>query len=177
MTSFPGESPLQIALLTISNRHTLETDDTGVWLNNALQQQGHQLYQRGIVKEDLYQIRAAVSSLIADAVAQVILLAGGTGFHAKNCTVEAIKPLFDREILDLASCSGPCPIKKLAVPPCNPVLSQGLPTKNLFLPYLAVLMPLNWQQTRLFGLSSLRILNPVILPVCCAVAALVVLLQ
>ncbi|WP_430458040.1 molybdenum cofactor synthesis domain-containing protein [Rheinheimera sp.] len=98
MTSFPGESPLQIALLTISNRHTLETDDTGMWLNNALQQQGHQLYQRGIVKEDLYQIRAAVSSLIADAVAQVILLAGGTGFHAKNCTVEAVTPLFDREI-------------------------------------------------------------------------------
>ncbi len=92
MTSFPGESPLQIALLTISNRHTLETDDTGMWLNNALQQQGHQLYQRGIVKEDLYQIRAAVSSLIADAVAQVILLAGGTGFHAKNCTVEAVTP-------------------------------------------------------------------------------------
>lgn len=98
MTSFPGESPLQIALLSISNRHNLETDDTGVWLSNALQQQGHQLYQRGIVKEDLYQIRAAVSALIADAVSQVILLTGGTGFHAKNCTVAAVTPLFDREI-------------------------------------------------------------------------------
>lgn len=99
MSSFPGEVPLQLAVLTISNRHTLETDDTGSWLSLTLQQQGHQLCQRSIVAEDRYQIRAAVSTLIADAHCQVILLTGGTGFHAKNCTVAAIAPLFDREIV------------------------------------------------------------------------------
>lgn len=98
MTLFPGESPLQIALLTISNRHSADTDETGLWLIHALQQQGHQLAQRSIVPENLYQIRAAVCALIADDTTQVLLLCGGTGFHAKNCTVEAITPLFDREI-------------------------------------------------------------------------------
>ncbi|WP_051685971.1 molybdenum cofactor synthesis domain-containing protein [Rheinheimera texasensis] len=98
MTSFPGELPLQLSVLTVSNRHTVDTDDTGIWLVNALQQQGHQLNQRCIAEENIYQIRAAVSALIADVQTQVILLCGGTGFHAKNCTVEAIAPLFDREI-------------------------------------------------------------------------------
>ncbi len=98
MTAFPGEQPLQLALLTISNRHTEATDDSGGMLIQALQQQGHQLYQRHFVPEDRYQIRANVSKLIADAGCQVILLCGGTGFHAKNCTIDAIAPLFDREV-------------------------------------------------------------------------------
>ncbi len=98
MTAFPGESPLQLALLTISNRHTEATDDSGTMLVQAAQQQGHQLCQRLFVREDRYQIRASVSNLIADASCQVILLCGGTGFHAKNCTIDAIVPLFDREV-------------------------------------------------------------------------------
>lgn len=98
MTTYCNELPLQLALLTISNRHTADTDDTGIWLHDAAVQQGHQVCRRTIVPENLYQIRAAVSTLIADTESQVILLCGGTGFHAKNCTVEAITPLFDRTI-------------------------------------------------------------------------------
>jgi len=98
MTTYPSELPLQLALLTISNRHTTNTDDTGRWLHDAAEQQGHQVCRRAIVPENLYQIRAAVSSLIADTETQVILLCGGTGFHAKNCTVAAITPLFDRPV-------------------------------------------------------------------------------
>jgi molybdopterin adenylyltransferase len=98
MNKFPNEFPLQLAIVTVSNRHTIATDDTGEMLSNALQQQGHQLCQRVIVPENLYQIRAVVSQFIADTQSQVILLSGGTGFHAKNCTVQAITPLFDRDI-------------------------------------------------------------------------------
>lgn len=105
-----SSSALQLALITVSDRHyanhgadnhahnNANSADTGAMLSDTLQAQGHQLYQRLFVREDRYQIRAAVSALIADPACQVILLCGGTGFHAKNCTNEAISVLFDREI-------------------------------------------------------------------------------
>lgn len=90
--------PLQVAVLTISNRHTAATDSSGDVLCQLLQQAGHQLHQRQIVAANLYQIRAAVSLLLCDDACQVILLNGGTGFSADNCTLDAIKPLFDQSV-------------------------------------------------------------------------------
>src|SRR5690606_31778824 len=60
---------------------------------------GHKLYQRQLVKDDIYQIRAVTSAWIADPQAQVILITGGTGFAGRDSTVEAITPLFDKTVV------------------------------------------------------------------------------
>ena len=91
--------PLQIAVLTISNRHTAATDSSGDLICQLLQQAGHLLLHRSIVPADRYQIRAKLSQLICDAQCQVILLNGGTGFAADNCTIDAITPLFDQAVV------------------------------------------------------------------------------
>ena len=90
--------PLSVAVITVSNRHTAESDTTGQMLVNQIKQQQHLFYRQQIVAEDRYQLRAAVSDLIADPYCQVIILSGGTGFQAKNCTRDALKVLFDRTI-------------------------------------------------------------------------------
>lgn len=90
--------PLTIAIITVSNRHTAESDSTGQMLANQIKQQEHLFYRQQIVAEDRYQIRAVVSELIADPFCQVIILNGGTGFQAKNCTSDALKVLFDRTV-------------------------------------------------------------------------------
>lgn len=92
------ESPLQVAVLTVSDKHDLDTDDTGTAVCRALADERHHLWHRAIVADNRYQIRAAVSALIADAQCQVVVLCGGTGFSAKNSTIAAISPLFDQEI-------------------------------------------------------------------------------
>lgn len=89
---------LRLAVLTVSDRHNLETDDTGAAVCRALTDEGHQLMHRAIVADNRYQIRAVVSTLIADHQCQVIVLCGGTGLSTKNSTIAAISPLFDREI-------------------------------------------------------------------------------
>lgn len=89
---------LSIAIVTVSNRHTRVTDTTGAMLAQQAHDQGHRLYAQHIVAEDKYQIRALLSSFIADSACQVVLLNGGTGFQAKNCTSDAIRVLFDRQI-------------------------------------------------------------------------------
>jgi molybdopterin adenylyltransferase len=89
---------LRIAVLTVSDTRTLENDTSGQYLCDSLQEEGHDLAQRQIVIDDLYQLRAAVSVWIADSDIEVILVTGGTGFTSRDSTPEALTPLFDVDI-------------------------------------------------------------------------------
>ena len=90
--------PLNIAVVTVSDTRTPETDKSGLVLAEKLQGAGHTLLGKTIVKDDVYQLRAEVSKLIADPNVQAILLTGGTGFTARDNTVVAIEPLLDTPI-------------------------------------------------------------------------------
>lgn len=90
--------PLNVAVLTVSDRHTTETDSSGNYLREALAEVGHHTVESGIVADNRYGIRAEVSRWIASDNVQVVLINGGTGFNEKNATPEALLPLFDREI-------------------------------------------------------------------------------
>jgi len=89
---------LNIAVLTVSDTRTLETDTSGQFLCDALLDTGHQLADRAIVIDDRYQLRARVSAWIADPSVEVVLLTGGTGFTARDSTPESILPLLDVEV-------------------------------------------------------------------------------
>lgn len=89
---------LQVAVLTVSDRRDASDDSSGDYLREAVTEAGHQVLDHAIVADNLYRIRAVVSSWIASDDIQVILINGGTGFNSKNSTPEALLPLFDREI-------------------------------------------------------------------------------
>ncbi len=90
--------PLSISLLTISDTRSEADDKSGKLLLQRLQDAGHVLHEKIIVKDDIYQIRAQVSQWIADTKPQVIITTGGTGVTGRDGTPEAIKPLLDKEI-------------------------------------------------------------------------------
>ena len=90
--------PLNISVLTISDSRTEETDKSGKRLVERLQEQGHKLYEKKIVPDDTYQIRAVVSQWIADKDVQVVLTTGGTGVTGRDGTPEAVNVLFDKTI-------------------------------------------------------------------------------
>ena len=94
----PPTTPLNISVVTVSDTRTPQTDKSGAVLVERLQGAGHKLQSKTIVKDDIYQLRAEVSKLIADPSVQVILLTGGTGFTARDNTVAAIAPLLDSPI-------------------------------------------------------------------------------
>ena len=91
--------PLNICVLTVSDTRNVETDTSGQKLQDLLTVAGHKLYDRKLVTDDIYQIRAVVSNWIVDAQAQVILITGGTGFAGRDSTVEAMTPLFDKTVV------------------------------------------------------------------------------
>jgi molybdenum cofactor biosynthesis protein B len=91
-------SPLNIAVLTVSDTRSENTDTSGAYLVGALIEEGHKLAEKAIVIDDKYQLRAIVSKWIASAEVQVVLVTGGTGFTLRDSTPESLAVLFDKNI-------------------------------------------------------------------------------
>jgi len=89
---------MNIAILTVSDSRTEKTDKSGKLLGQRLVDTGHILWQKRVVPDDIYQIRACVSEWIADGKVNVILTTGGTGVTGRDGTPEAVFPLLDKEI-------------------------------------------------------------------------------
>ncbi|HCX88879.1 MAG TPA: molybdenum cofactor biosynthesis protein B [Gammaproteobacteria bacterium] len=87
-----------IAVMTASDSRTEADDKSGKLLVSRLQEAGHQLVEKVIVPDNVFQIRAVVSRWIADPDVQVILMTGGTGVTGFDGTPEAVKPLLEKEL-------------------------------------------------------------------------------
>lgn len=85
-------TPLRIAVLTVSDTRTLETDKSGAFIAEAVQAAGHVLAERHIVADDLAVLGAIFSDLIQDEGVDVVLATGGTGITARDVTPEALTP-------------------------------------------------------------------------------------
>ncbi|MBX3485860.1 molybdenum cofactor biosynthesis protein B [Phenylobacterium sp.] len=90
--------PLSIAVLTISDTRTEETDTSGGLLADRLQASGHRLAARAIVADEVDAIRARIRAWADDPGIDVILTTGGTGFAPRDVTPEAVRPLLAREM-------------------------------------------------------------------------------
>ncbi len=90
--------PLNIAVLTVSDTRTAENDTSGNSLDQGAKEAGHNVVDRAIVIDDVYQLRAQVSKWIADESIHAVLVTGGTGFTARDTTPEALSVLFDKDV-------------------------------------------------------------------------------
>ncbi len=90
--------PLNVAVLTVSDTRTPETDTSGQYLFDQLIKAGHTVVERVILKDNLYQIRAQVANWIASDETHVVLITGGTGFTDRDSTPEAVSCLFDQRV-------------------------------------------------------------------------------
>ena len=89
---------MNIAVLTVSDTRSLETDTSGQLLVDRIVAAGHRLAARVLLKDDLYRIRAQVATWIAEDSVQVVLITGGTGFTARDSTPEAVGCLLDKQV-------------------------------------------------------------------------------
>ena len=90
--------PLRIAVITISDSRTAEDDTSGDYVAGSLQDEGHVLARRKIVRDDKYVLRAEFSALVADEDVDVIISTGSTGLTGRDVAPEALEPLFDKAI-------------------------------------------------------------------------------
>jgi len=91
--------PLSVAVLTVSDTRTEDTDKSGRLLVERVTAAGHRVADKRICRDDIYAIRALVSAWIAEPGVNVVLTTGGTGVTGRDGTPEALTPLFDK-VLD-----------------------------------------------------------------------------
>jgi len=86
--------PVRIAVLTVSDSRTPETDKSGDTLVDRLVTAGHILADRGIVPDDRPAIVARLRAWIANPEVDVILTTGGTGLTGRDVSVEAHRDVY-----------------------------------------------------------------------------------
>ncbi len=90
--------PLKIAVLAMSDTRSLAEDRSGSTLAERIEQAGHTVADRQIVRDDVEQIRAVIRGWIADPNVDVVITTGGTGFTGRDVTPEAVEPLFEKRM-------------------------------------------------------------------------------
>jgi len=90
--------PVRIAVMTVSDTRTADTDTSGDILAQRAQDAGHTLAARAIVTDDKEKIAAQVQSWIDAPDIDVVISTGGTGLTGRDTTPEAITPLFEKTI-------------------------------------------------------------------------------
>lgn len=90
--------PVRIAVLTVSDTRTLETDSSGDLLSNRITNHGHVLADRAIVKDDVDAIVAKLQVWIGNPQIDAVISSGGTGLTGRDVTPEAMRRVFEKEI-------------------------------------------------------------------------------
>ncbi|MED3627725.1 molybdenum cofactor biosynthesis protein MoaB [Bacillus subtilis] len=85
-------------VITVSDTRTEETDKSGKLMISFLEEAGHHIAAYEIVKDEKDALQRSVLAGCMDEQTDAVLLNGGTGIADRDVTIEAITPLFTKEL-------------------------------------------------------------------------------
>jgi molybdenum cofactor biosynthesis protein B len=89
---------VRIGIITVSSTRALADDVSGKWIREQAEKIGHKIVFHQVIPDDAEIITATLSDRIEESNSQVILMSGGTGITKKDVTIEAVRPLFIKEL-------------------------------------------------------------------------------
>jgi len=92
----PGK--LNIGIISISSTRSLQDDKSGKWIQARALKEGHQVVCHKVIPDQIDRISDEVTDMLTHLSPHVIILTGGTGISKKDVTIEAVKPLFQKEL-------------------------------------------------------------------------------
>jgi len=90
--------PVNIAVMTVSDTRTEADDRSGATLIERLEQAGHRLAARTIVRDERAAIEAQLRAWIDDPEVDAVIATGGTGVTGRDVTPEAFHAVYEKEI-------------------------------------------------------------------------------
>lgn len=90
--------PVRVAVLTVSDTRTPQTDTSGSTIVQRLEDAGHHIAARLIVTDDRERITEQLRTFIGDPDIDVVISTGGTGVTRRDVTPEAMAPLVTKSI-------------------------------------------------------------------------------
>ena len=92
----PGS--IALGIITVSTTRALENDTSGQWIREQAEKEGHKVVFHRVIPDDAVNIADTLNDGILKSNPQVVLLTGGTGITKKDVTIEAVSPLFTKEL-------------------------------------------------------------------------------
>lgn len=89
---------LGVAVLTVTSSRSLADDPAGDALEAAVKAEGYETVAREVVRDDRAVVEGRVVDLVGDGAVDAVVTAGGTGVTPDDVTVEAVAPLFDKDL-------------------------------------------------------------------------------
>lgn len=95
---YSRDQSLALAVLTISDTRQLENDRGGNTIRRMLVEEGHQIVESAICKDEKEEIEEAIEKWLANPTIQGVITTGGTGLGYRDITPETIEPYFTKHI-------------------------------------------------------------------------------
>lgn len=92
----PGR--IRIGVISVSTTRSEENDESGGWIKKSAIKEGHDVVFYQVVPDDIYRITETIRKTIHEQDPHALLLTGGTGIAGKDVTIEAVRPLFEKEL-------------------------------------------------------------------------------
>lgn len=89
---------VRLAVLTVSSTRGLADDKSGKWIKKRAEKKGHVVVFHQVAPDDEAVISDTVRTVIQEHNPHAILLTGGTGIGPADVTIEAIRPMFTKEL-------------------------------------------------------------------------------
>ncbi len=89
---------LRVAVLSVSTTRTLENDESGHWIAKQTRREKHRVVDHQVVTDDASAIRQALGQILDTSEPHAVIITGGTGISPKDVTIEAVRPLFVKEL-------------------------------------------------------------------------------
>jgi len=89
---------VRVGIITVSTTRSLKDDKSGLWISKRAKKEGHEVVFHQVITDEIEIITRTVMDVIKDPAPQALLVTGGTGISSKDVTIEAVHPLFTKEL-------------------------------------------------------------------------------
>jgi molybdopterin adenylyltransferase len=87
-----------VAVITLSDSRSLDTDKSGDLIQNLLEENGHKVLVRKLIPDNRNLLRATLRKMQKDKKINAIITTGGTGLAPTDVTIEAVRGMLDKEL-------------------------------------------------------------------------------
>lgn len=92
------KSELGVGVVTITSSRSLDDDPSGDAIESLLEAAGHEVVTRELVGDSRDGIQSIVDTLVGRDDVALVVTTGGTGVSPDDVTVEALRPLFEKDL-------------------------------------------------------------------------------
>ncbi|MCD6184955.1 MAG: MogA/MoaB family molybdenum cofactor biosynthesis protein [Deltaproteobacteria bacterium] len=93
----------RVGIISVSTTRTIANDKSGLWINKQAKKEAHTIVFHQVIPDESSTITKTVLELIQDLKPDVIIVTGGTGISNTDVTIEAVRPLFIKELTGFGS--------------------------------------------------------------------------